>query len=75
MLNDIKEVTDSDEESDYDEESDSEEEEVKFNVTAISEEVFLTWENPKAKGGKKAFIESEVKKARNLLRLENRDKV
>ena len=40
MLNDIKEVTDSDEESDYDEESDSEEEEVKFNVTAISEEVF-----------------------------------
>ena len=69
MLNDIKEVTDSDEESD------SEEEEVKFNVTAISEEVFLTWENPKAKGRKKAFIRSEVKKARNLLRLENRDKV
>ena len=65
MLNDIKEVTDSDEESDY------EEEEVKFNVTAISEEVFLTWENPKAKGGKRAFIESERAKARYLLELEN----
>ena len=70
----IKEVTDSEEESDSDEESDSEDE-VNANVDPIPEEVFLTWENPKAKGGKKAFIESEVKKARNLLRLENRDKL
>ena len=57
----IKEVTDSDEESDsveesdYDEETDSDEE-VKDNVSLVSEKVFLTWENPKAKGGKRAFI-------------------
>ena len=53
----------------------SEEEEVKVNVSAISEKVFLTWEkNPKAKGGKSAFIDSEVKKARDLHTLENKDK-
>ena len=52
-----------------------EEEEVKANVSAISEKVFLTWEkNPKAKGGKSAFIDSEVKKARDLHTLENKDK-
>ena len=56
-------------------ETDSEEEEVKVNVSAISEKVFLTWEkNPKAKGGKAAFIDSEVKKARDLHTLENKDK-
>ena len=47
-------------------ETESEEEEVKTNVSAISEKVFLTWKKDQdAKGGKKAFIDDQVKKARD----------
>ena len=47
-------------------ETESEEEEVKADLSAISEKVFLTWKKGSdAKGGKKAFIEDHVKKARD----------
>jgi hypothetical protein len=64
LLKSIKEVTDSDEESDIDEE-------VKNKVSPISEEVFLTWQNPKTKGGKKAFMNSEINRLHILFDLEN----
>ena len=57
-------MTDSDEESDIDEE-------VKNKVSPISEEVFLTWQNPKTKGGKKAFMNSEINRLHILFDLEN----
>ena len=39
------------------EETDSKKQKVEASISAISEEVFLTWEkNLKAKGGKAAFI-------------------
>lgn len=47
-------------------ETESEEEEIKTNTSAISEKFFLTWKkDSKAKGGKKAFIDDFVKKARD----------
>jgi hypothetical protein len=64
LLFNIKEVTDSDKESDSDEE-------VKNKVSTISEEVFLTWQNPKETGGKKAFKKSEIKRLHILFDLEN----